>query len=109
MGESVGATAVYLVEQQLLPLARACEVMSDLLGIQMSEGTVCELIKRCALSLTTVEQQITEALQQAEVIHQDETGLDVASKRHWMHVTCTPTLTHYGVITFFRAIFPAKR
>ncbi len=45
MGESVGATAVYLVEQQLLPLARACEVMSDLLGIQMSEGTVCELIK----------------------------------------------------------------
>src|SRR5512133_3021085 len=36
-GPNVGATAVYLVEQQLLPLARACEVMSDLLGIQMSE------------------------------------------------------------------------
>src|SRR5256886_4830692 len=24
-------------------------------------------------------------------------GLDVAGKRHWMHVTCTPTLTHYHV------------
>jgi transposase len=88
---------VYLVEQQLLPLARACEVMGDLLGVQMSEGTVCELIKRCALSLTTVEQQITVALKQAEVIHQDETGLHVAGQRHWMHVTCTPTLTHYHV------------
>src|SRR5712691_8552124 len=96
-GPHVGATAVYLVEQQLLPLARACEVMRDLLGVQMSEGTVWELIKRCALELATVEQQITEALKQAEVIHQDETGLYVAGKRHWMHVTCTPTLTHYHV------------
>ena len=72
-GPHVGATAVYLVEQQLLPLARACEVMRDLLGVQMSEGTVCDLIKRCALALATVEQQIKEALIQSVVIHQDET------------------------------------
>ncbi len=96
-GPNVGATAVYLVEQQLLPLARACEVMSDLLGVQMSEGTVCDLIKRCAGQLAPVEQQIKEALIHNEVIHQDETGLSVAGKRHWMHVTCTPTLTHYHV------------
>jgi transposase len=96
-GPHVAATAVYLVEQQLLPLARACEVMGDLLGVQMSEGTVWELIKRCAAQLATVEQQITEALIHSEVIHQDETGLEVAGKRHWMHVTCTPTLTHYHV------------
>src|SRR6266516_5619111 len=96
-GANVGAIAVYLVEQQLLPLARACEVMSDLLGVQMSEETVCDLIKQSTGQLATVEQQITEALKQAEVIHQDETGLDVAGKRHWMHVTCTPTLTHYHV------------
>src|SRR2546428_4093762 len=96
-GPNVGATAVYLVEQQLLPLARACEVMRDLLGVQMSEGTVWELIKRCAEQLAPVEQQITEALIQSDVIHQDETGLQVGGKRHWMHVTCTPTLTHYHV------------
>src|SRR6266571_5560992 len=39
-GPHIGATAVYLVQQQLVPLARACEVMWDLLGVQMSEGTV---------------------------------------------------------------------
>jgi transposase len=96
-GPHVGATAVYLVEQQLLPLARACEVMGDLLGVRMSEGTVGELIKRCALALAPVEQQIKEALIQSEVLHQDETGLHVQGRRHWMHVTCTPTLTHYHV------------
>src|SRR5437660_1214788 len=72
-GPYVGATAVYLVEQQLLPLARAGEVMGDLLGVQMSEGTIWELIKRCAGQLASVEQQITEALKAAEIIHQDET------------------------------------
>jgi len=96
-GPHVGATAVYLVQQQLLPLARACEVMRDLLGVHMSEGTVWELIKRCAVTLAPVEQQIKEALHQAEVIHQDETGLAVGGQRHWMHVTCTPSLTHYHV------------
>src|SRR6266571_884987 len=96
-GPNVGATAVYLVEQQLLPLARTSEVMSDLLGVEMSEGNVCDLITRCARQLVTVEQQIKEALKEAAIIHQDETGLNVAGKRHWMHVTCTPTLTHYHV------------
>ncbi len=96
-GPTIGATAVYLVQQQLVPLARACEVMRDLLGVQMSEGTLCELIKRCAAQLTEVEQQIKEALKETDVIHQDETGLYVAGKRHWEHVTCTPTLTHYHV------------
>lgn len=63
----------------------------------MSEATLCELISRCAQSLTAVEQQVKGALIQAEVLHQDETGLYVAGKRQWMHVTCTPGLTHYQV------------
>jgi transposase len=80
-GPQVGAIALYLVQQQLLPLGRACEVMEDLLAVHMSEGTVGELIKRCTQALAPVEQQIKEALIQSEVIHQDETGLSVAGKR----------------------------
>jgi len=96
-GPRIGAIGVYLTQQQLLPLARACEVMEDLLGVSMSEGTLCTAIERCAENLREVEQDIKEALVKAEVLHQDETGLYVAGHRQWMHVTCTPTLTHYGV------------
>jgi transposase len=96
-GPTIGAVAVYLVQQQLLPLARAVEVMADLLGVQMSEGTLCTLVQRCATNLADVEQQIKEALIKAEVIHQDETGLYVLGKRDWMHDTSTETLTHYHV------------
>src|SRR6266702_1520755 len=39
-GPRIGAVAVYLTQQQLLPLERSCEVLSDVLGVQMSEATV---------------------------------------------------------------------
>jgi len=96
-GPRIGAVAVYLTQQQLLPLERSCEVLSDVLGVQMSEGTVGELIKRTACQLAPVEQQIKEALIEAAVIHQDETGVSVAGKRYWEHVTSTATLTQYHV------------
>jgi hypothetical protein len=50
--------AVYLVHQQLLPLARACEVMEDVLSVSMGEGTLCDLIGWCARNLAEVEQHI---------------------------------------------------
>jgi transposase len=96
-GPTIGAVAVYLVQQQLLPLARTAEVMRDLLAVQMSEGTICTLLQRCSTNLTDVEHQIKDALVKANVIHQDETGLSVQGKRSWMHTTSTPTLTHYHV------------
>jgi transposase len=96
-GPRVAALAVYLTQQQLLPLERTCEVLYDLLGVHMSEGTVGELIQRTAAQLAPIEQQIKEALRQAAVIHQDETSVSVAGKRYWEHVTSTATLTHYQV------------
>jgi len=96
-GMRLGAMAVYLVQQQLLPWARACEVLADLVGVQISEGTLASLIERCAESLREVEEHIKEALVQADVLHQDETGLYVKGMRSWMHVACTAQLTHYAV------------
>jgi len=96
-GAAFGAVGVYLVQQQLLPYERACEVMQDLLGSTMSVSTLQALVERCAEQLEPVEQQIKAALSQAEVLHQDETGLYVAGQRHWLHVSATEQLTHYAV------------
>ena len=96
-GPRIGAMAVSLSQQQLLPLQRTTEMLSDLLEVQMSEATVGELIQRTASHLVGVEQQIKEALIQAGVIHQDETGLRVGGKTYWQHVTSTASLTHYQV------------
>jgi transposase len=96
-GAGVGAIAVYLVEAQLLPYERACEVLHEVLGASMTGGTLKTLVDRCAEQLAAVEQQIKEHLQQAEVLHQDETGLYVEGKRCWLHVSATEQMTHYAV------------
>src|SRR2546421_4118964 len=96
-GAAIGAVGVYLVQQQLVPYERACEVVADLLGPAMSVGTLQGLVERCAKQLEAVEQQIKAALSRAQVLHQDETGLYVAGQRHWMHVSATEQLTHYAV------------
>jgi transposase len=84
---------VYLVQYQLLPYARVSETLSDLLGICLSPGTVQTLVQQCYQQLADVEQQIKTALQQAPVIHQDETGMFVNGKCQWMHVCSTKSLT----------------
>jgi transposase len=96
-GAAFGAVGIYLVQQQLLPYERACEVIEDLLGPTISVGTLQAVVQRCADYLAPVEQEIKAALAHAEVLHQDETGLSVAGKRHWMHVSATEHLTHYAV------------
>jgi transposase len=83
-GAALGAVGVYLVQQQLLPYERACEVMEDLLGPPMSVGTLYGLVERCTEHLEPVEQQIKTALSHADVLHQDETGLCwLLWNRHW--------------------------
>src|SRR6266581_4769558 len=96
-GAALGAVGVYLVQQQLLPYERTCEVVEDLLGPSISVGTLQALVERCAKQLEPVEQQIKVALSHVPVLHQDETGLYVAGQRHWMHVSATEQLTHYAV------------
>jgi transposase len=94
-GPRIGAMAIYLTTQQLLPRGRTAEVLADLVDVQMSQGTLARLIKHTALLLKPVEELIKAALNQAKVRHHDETGLYVKGQRLWLHVTCTPTLTHY--------------
>jgi transposase len=94
---SVAAAASLLVVQHLLPIGRAAEVLLDLLGISIAEATITTQMQRAATLLEPVEQQIKEALIQADVLHQDESSVDVAGQRWGTHVSATQALTHYAV------------
>jgi transposase len=96
-GTGLQALAVYLVTFHLLPFKRVGEILSDVTGTPLSEGTLRQMIARSARVLQPIERQIKVALRQAPVIHQDETGLYVAGERIWMHVTSTSRLTHYQI------------
>lgn len=96
-GSQIKALLVYLLTYQLLPYERASEVVADLFGAALSEGTLQAAVETCAETLTEGEAHIKEQLQEAAVLHNDETGVRVAGKLHWLHVTSTAQLTHYAV------------
>jgi transposase len=96
-GADMQAAAVYLVCQQLQPIARTSEIFSDLFDCPMSGGSIQAMVDRCAACLKGVEEQIKQALIKAKVIHNDETGCYVAGARWWLHSCSTETLTHDAV------------
>ncbi len=98
-GSRVRALAVYLVEQQHLPLGRVQQLLADLLGMRLARGTLVGWVQQAARVLEPVERQIKAALCQAPVLHHDETGVRRAGQLAWAHVTSTSRLTHYAIHT----------
>lgn len=96
-GSSLKGLMVYLMDAQLLPFERTSELLKEVFGCQVSEGTLCNTRTTCAQKLEPIEVQIKEGIEQSAVGHFDETGLRVNSKLWWLHVACTSGLTYYFV------------
>lgn len=95
-GPGIKARAVYLLQYQLLPYERTRELLDDWFGYKLSSATLAGCVRECAGKLLRSEAQIKARLKQAPVIHVDETGLRVAKRGQYIHVTSTSQLTHYS-------------
>lgn len=96
-GSGLRGLMVYLMNAQLLPSDRTREVLSEVFGCEISEGTLYNARAQCFEQLAPVEQHIKERIEAAAVIHCDETGLRVNRKLWWLHVASTSELTYYFV------------
>jgi transposase len=96
-GSRLKAMMVYLMEGQLLPSERVCQLLSDLLGVVVSEGTLYNNRAQCFEQLAPIEASIQAALVSGKVGHFDETGLRVNGQLWWLHVACTGGLTYYFI------------
>jgi transposase len=95
-GTGIQTLATYLVEGQAVPYARASQLLQELLGVQLSAGSIATFVKTCHEQLAEVETGLKAALVKTNVIHQDETGLRVGTTGWWVHVCSTDRLTHYA-------------
>lgn len=95
-GTGIQTLATYLVEGQAVPYARASQLLQELLGVQLSAGSIATFVNTCHRQLAEVEKELKTALVKASVIHQDETGLRVRKDGWWVHVCSTDRLTHYA-------------
>jgi transposase len=96
-GSSVKGIVTYLNQYQLIPSQRTQELMKDIFGCEISEGTIYNQVEKCHEVLEPVEAGIKEKIEQSQVVHFDETGTRVQGKSWWLHVCSTKTHTHYQV------------
>lgn len=96
-GPNFRGLTLYLFHQQLLPFDRLRQTCLDLFGQPLSLGTLTQTSRSAHDALAPVESAVIRGIIQAAVVHVDESGLRVAGSLHWLHVACTPELTHYGV------------
>jgi len=96
-GPHLRAWVVYLVTQQCVPYARVRDLLVETYGVRLSLGTLVAWVQQAAQALVPVEAALKQALQQAPVLHSDETGVRRAGRLAWAHVTSTPHLTHYAI------------
>lgn len=96
-GPTIKGIALYLLYGQFIPSARTAELLTDLCGCHLSPGTVEAFVVEGAERLVETEEMIKQALREAEVIGDDETGIRVKGLLHWLQVARTDLLTHDAV------------
>jgi transposase len=93
---------VYLLVYQHVPVERAARLIADVTGARCSTGWISGVLAQAADALADVEALIKTAITLARLvhlIHVDETGLNVAGGKQWLHVACTEKLTAYHLHT----------
>ena len=95
-GEKVKAIAVYLTQYQLIPYKRGSELIADMFGISLSQGTMVNFNDNCHEALKFIEDNIKSFIKNYHgAVHFDETGIYIDKKRQWLHVASTDNYTYY--------------
>jgi transposase len=82
---NVQAMGVYLNNSQLIPFQRAADLFKNLLGIDISEGTLANFRSEAAKSLSAFNSWAIDKLIDAHVLNVDETGVNIDGKGKWLH------------------------
>src|SRR5437899_13100136 len=85
-GTSIQTLATYLVEGQVVPYARASQLLQDLLGVQLSAGSIASFVTTCHQQWAEGETSLKAGLVKTRTIHQEETGQRVGKTASWRHV-----------------------
>jgi transposase len=94
-GSQVCALVTYLNQYQLIPYKRLQELMFDVVGIPISQGSIYNILNRASNDLQEFEIELKNDLHRSPVVHFDESGFRIMKSLHWLHVSSTDRLTLY--------------
>src|SRR5438067_5511383 len=82
-GPNLKALVVYLHYHQAIPLARLAGMMSDLLGLDISEGALVNILNRSRKAFAKQASLIRAKLLSSTILESDETGMRVGKQTWW--------------------------
>lgn len=96
-GPRFRAVGTYLLAGHYLPLKRTRQLLGELFGAPVSEGTLDTWNGSAAEALAGFDEVLQAGLIAAPVLGADETGIRVEGSLAWVHAARTDTLTRYTV------------
>jgi transposase len=85
-GPNLRAFVIYLRSVQGIPLARLRAVMTDLFGLEISEGALVNILSASAEPFSAEAERIKARLLAGTTLASDETGLRVGKANWWLWV-----------------------
>jgi transposase len=93
-GPNLHAAVTYLSVIQHIPFKRLVGVIKDFYGIELSQGTVSNILNRMRKQSLPAYQAIRSSIEKSAVTGADETGEKLNGKLHWMWVFQNELLTY---------------
>ena len=83
----------YFSQVQLIPAKRVIEIFDDCFDLEISEGTIFNVIRKANDHLSDLHEKMKEQLLSEEVLHADETPTKVNGSYIYIHTLCTKFFT----------------
>jgi len=117
-GAGLKAKAVYLSQQQLIPYDRVEDYFRSQCDIGVSTGSLFNFNKLAYEKLEAFEDIARKQLIGGRLLHNDETGINVKGKLHWLHSASnekwtlffahqkrgTDAIQAFGILPFFKGV-----
>jgi hypothetical protein len=88
LGPRLSAVVVYLCIRMRLPRRKVQELLMELFGLSLSTALIDQTLKQTARSIEPVQAQLAQDLEQAALVHADETSWPEAGAALWLWVLC---------------------
>ena len=85
-GPNLCALVIYLRSVQAIPLNRLRDVVFDIVGLEISEGAIVNILKASQSAFAAQTARFKQDLMAGTVIASDETGMRVGKKNRWLWV-----------------------
>ena len=85
-GPNLCALVIYLRTVQAIPLERLRHVVFDVVGLEISEGAIVNILKASQGAFAAQTARFKQDLMSGTVIASDETGMRVGKKNRWLWV-----------------------